>query len=102
MSKEYDEEAAAKRRQELKKRLLSQQEKENHGGYQVNEYGEIIRETVNESEGRAGVFALIISFIFPLIGVFIYFINKGNVVNPNTYLYAAGLGFVFGLLLSFL
>ena len=115
MGMAYDEDAAARRRQELKKRLLAQQERENQGGYQVNEYGEIIRDTEPPSgtpshfgnaqteeiiEERAGVFALIISFFFPIIGIFIYFINRRDVVNPKAYLYAAGWGFGFNLLLS--
>ena len=113
-----NEDVAARKRQELKIRLLAQQEKVKQGGYQVNEFGEIIRQPVSgfshttrttpvnhvadveTREERAGVFALIISFIFPVIGVFIYFLNKGDVVNPKAYLYAAGWGLFLNVLLS--
>jgi tetrahydromethanopterin S-methyltransferase subunit B len=53
-----------------------------------------------KDEEKAGVFALIVSFLIPLIGVIIYFVKRKSVVNPNTYLYAAIAGFVVGLILK--
>lgn len=47
----------------------------------------------------AGVFALICSFLFPLIGIICYFVNKKEVTNASAYLYAALGGFVLGILL---
>ena len=55
-------------------------------------------EKEEEEENKAGVFALIVSFLLPLIGVIIYFVKRKSVVNPNTYLYAAIGGFVVGLI----
>jgi hypothetical protein len=44
--------------------------------------------------------ALICSFLFPIIGVIIYFVQKDKVVDSVKYLYAAGAGFVVGLLMG--
>lgn len=52
---------------------------------------------MNENEEKAGVFAVIISALLPLVGVILYFVNKDKVQNPSAYLIAAGLsvGLVF-------
>lgn len=48
----------------------------------------------NINKERAGYFAIIFSFLFPVIGVIIYFVNRKNVENANAYLYAAGVSFL--------
>lgn len=48
---------------------------------------------------KAGVIALILSFIFPLVGIIIYFVQRKSVENPSAYLYAALGGFVLGIIL---
>lgn len=52
-----------------------------------------------EGTERAGVLALIFSFLFPLIGIICYFVQKKTVENPSAYLYAALGGFVVGIIL---
>lgn len=51
------------------------------------------------SEGKkmeqAGCLGIGMSFLVPIIGIIIYFSNKKNVSNPNTYLYAALAGVAF-------
>lgn len=42
-----------------------------------------------EKNEKAGVFALICSFLFPLVGIVCYFVNKKNVENASSYLWAA-------------
>lgn len=54
-----------------------------------------------ETSERAGIVALIFSFLLPIVGVICYFNNKGKVENPSSYLFAALAGFVIGLLLRF-
>ena len=52
---------------------------------------------MNENQEKAGVFAVICSFLIPLVGVILYFVNKNKVANPSAYLIAAGIsiGMVF-------
>lgn len=52
-----------------------------------------------EKTGKAGVVALIFSFLFPLIGIICYFVNKKEVENASAYLWAALGGFVLGIIL---
>lgn len=49
-----------------------------------------------ENTRKAGVVALIFSFLFPLIGIICYFVNKKEVENASAYLWAALGGFVLG------
>lgn len=56
---------------------------------------------MSEENNKAGVLALIFSFLFPIVGVICYFVKKNDVVNPNAYLQAALVGFVVGLILNF-
>ncbi len=44
---------------------------------------------------KAGTFALVISFLCPIVGVVCYFVNKDEVENPSAYLISAIGGFVF-------
>ena len=53
----------------------------------------------DEKTEKAGVFALICSFLFPLVGIICYFVNKKEVENASAYLYAALGGFVLGFIL---
>lgn len=52
-----------------------------------------------ETTERAGVIALIFSFIIPLVGIICYFVQKKTVENPSAYLYAALGGFILGVIL---
>lgn len=52
-----------------------------------------------EKTEKAGVVALIFSFLFPLIGIICYFVNKKEVENASAYLWAALGGFVLGIIL---
>lgn len=50
-------------------------------------------------EEKAGWVGLIFSFLFPIVGVIIYFVQRSKVINPGNYLIAAGCGFLVGLLM---
>ena len=52
-----------------------------------------------ERTARAGVLALIFSFLIPLVGIICYFSNKREVENASAYLWAALGGFVVGMLM---
>ena len=52
-----------------------------------------------EKTEKAGVVALIFSFLIPLVGIICYFANKKDVENASAYLWAALGGFVVGMLL---
>ena len=54
---------------------------------------------MSDSENRAGTIALICSFLFPIVGVICYFVNKDKVENASAYLYCALGGFAIGVLL---
>ena len=51
---------------------------------------------------RAGCFALGISFLFPIIGIILYFVYRDRVTNARAYLISALLGFLLSLILSIL
>ena len=55
---------------------------------------------VNEFKEQAGCLAIGISFLIPIVGVIIYFVNKGKVKNPSAYLYAALGGVAFVVIAS--
>jgi len=52
-----------------------------------------------ERTERAGVLALVFSFLIPLVGIICYFSNKREVENASAYLWAALGGFVVGMLM---
>lgn len=52
-----------------------------------------------EKTEKAGTVALIFSFLFPIVGIICYFVNKKEVVNASAYLYAALGGFIVGIIL---
>ncbi len=49
---------------------------------------------LESKENKAGIVALICSFLAPIVGIVCYFVKRKEVVNPNNYLYAALAGFV--------
>lgn len=73
-------------------------------GYKINNDGSVTRfENDNNSQTSQegpGCFGLLCSFLFPIIGVIIYFNQKDKVNNASYYLWAAGAGFVIGLIIS--
>jgi len=42
---------------------------------------------------KAGYFGLVMSFMFPIVGVILYFYNKKRVIDPIAYLVIAGISF---------
>lgn len=52
-----------------------------------------------ENENKAGVIALICSFLFPIVGVILYFVKKEKVENAKAYLYSALGGFGVGIII---
>ena len=52
-----------------------------------------------EKTEKAGVVALIFSFLIPLVGIICYFSNKKEVENTSAYLWAALGGFVLGFIM---
>lgn len=77
-------------------------------GYYLNEDGTVTRNNGSYSENNqperskeeAGCFALICSFLFPIVGLVIYFTKKDDVKNPEAYLIAAGVGFILGIIMQ--
>lgn len=77
-------------------------------GYYLNEDGTVTRNngSYNEnnqperSKEEAGCFALICSFLFPIVGLVIYFTKKDDVKNSEAYLIAAGVGFILGIIMQ--
>ena len=55
-----------------------------------------------QEKGKAGIFALICSFLIPIVGVIIYFVQKDKVADPVKYLYAAGAGVVLNVVMGML
>lgn len=53
-----------------------------------------------ENRNSAGLAELIISFLFPIIGVICYFFRRNKVDNAKAYLYSALGGFIFSLILN--
>lgn len=47
-------------------------------------------------------FLIILSFLFPIVGVIAYFANKNKDEDAGVYLGAAGAGFVAGIVSTFL
>ena len=52
-----------------------------------------------EKTEKAGVVALIFSFLISLVGIICYFSNKKEVENTSAYLWAALGGFVLGFIM---
>ena len=53
---------------------------------------------MSESQERAGTIAIICSFLFPIVGLICYFVNKEKVENASAYIYSALGGIALGIL----
>lgn len=77
-------------------------------GYNVNEDGTVTRNNGSydknnqpeRSKEEAGCFALICSFLWPIVGLILYFTKKDDVRNPEAYLIASGVGFALGMIIG--
>ncbi len=47
----------------------------------------------------AGCVIIGISFLIPIVGLVLYFAKKEDTINPESYLWAAIIGFVFNIIL---
>lgn len=56
----------------------------------------------NPQKEKAGCFGIGFSFLMPIIGVILYFMQKDKVENPVAYLYGAGAGFIVSIFLNVL
>ncbi len=56
--------------------------------------------TPYQAKEKAGCIGITISFLFPIIGLIIYYVKKDSVSNPKAYLYAALLMIVIGTLIG--
>lgn len=63
---------------------------------EMNNFSNENQEVQKESAGCLG---LGFSFIIPLIGIILYFTKKSDKFDASGYLYAAGAGFLVGLIL---
>lgn len=52
-------------------------------------------------EKRAGCIGIALSFIFPIVGIILYFVRKKSMANAYAYLYAAILAILLNILLLF-
>lgn len=60
-----------------------------------------VEEKVEEKENNleeVGFGGKLVSFLFPIIGMILYFVNKNDHKNPNDYLTWALIGFVIGVI----
>jgi hypothetical protein len=55
-----------------------------------------------EQEGmeKAGCWGIGFSFLFPIVGIIMYFVNKDKVEDAKTYLIAALIGFAIGFIFN--
>lgn len=60
---------------------------------------EINNVSQNDEKEKAGCLGIGASFLFPLVGVIIYFSNKDKVENASAYLIAAGISFALGMIM---
>ena len=49
---------------------------------------------MTEENEKAGKFALICSYLIPIVGIICYFVNRNKVENASSYLWAACAGFL--------
>lgn len=49
-----------------------------------------------ETPQKAGVIALIASFLIPIVGIICYFVNRNKVENASAYLWASTAGAALG------
>ena len=57
-------------------------------------------EVFDFEEEKAGCMGIGFSFVFPFIGIVLYFYQKDSVSNPSTYLFAAIIGFICGVIIN--
>lgn len=55
----------------------------------------------DEKKERAGWLGLLCSVIVPIIGITLYFVKRKEVENPEAYLYAMMVGFLWIIVLRF-
>lgn len=55
-----------------------------------------------EEKPKVGILGLILSFLFPIVGVILFIFRKEKVVNPLAYLIAATLGFGINVIVALL
>ena len=55
-------------------------------------------ETMSDELEEVGFGGKLISFLIPIVGVILYFVNKNERKNPNDYLVWALVGFIIGLI----
>ena len=58
-------------------------------------------EKLYAKNNNASCFAIICSFIMPIVGVICYFVQRDRVENPNSYLHAAFWGFLIGIIYAY-
>lgn len=70
-------------------------------GY-INEDGTVYRGDSQPEKPKEGpgCFGLIFSFLMPIVGVILYFTKKDEIENASYYLWAAGISFVIGMIIS--
>ena len=49
-------------------------------------------------ENQVSTLEKVLSFLFPIIGIILYFINKNNVKDSSEYLKCSGIGFLIGVI----
>lgn len=57
---------------------------------------------MTEKKEKAGVFALICSFLWPIVGLICYFVNKSKVENASAYLWSALAGVIVSIIVAML
>lgn len=65
----------------------------------ADEKNNVSTENQEVQKESAGCIGLGLSFFIPLIGIILYFTKKSEKFDTSGYLYAAGAGFVIGLIL---
>ena len=65
----------------------------------ADEKNNVSTENQEVQKESAGCIGLGLSFFIPLIGIILYFTKKSEKFDVSGYLYAAGAGFVIGLIL---
>lgn len=65
----------------------------------ADEMNNVSTENQEAQKESAGCIGLGFSLLFPIIGIILYFTKKSEKFDARGYLYAAGAGFVLGLIL---
>lgn len=66
----------------------------------ADEMNNVSTENQEAQKKSAGCIGLGFSLLFPIIGIILYFTRKSEKFDASGYLYAAGAGFVLGLILN--